>query len=98
MDCDEVINTLRNHEAELRAAGVAHLTLFGSTARGGSREDSDIDLLATFDEARDLSLLDLAGIEAHLSEILGAPVDLIEEGTLKSRIQANVLAEAVRAF
>ncbi len=98
MNRDQVINTLRNHEAELKAAGVIHLALFGSTARGESRPDSDIDLLASFDEDRDLSLLDLAGIEVHLSELLGAPVDLIEEGTLKLRIDKNVAAEAVRAF
>jgi predicted nucleotidyltransferase len=72
--------------------------LFGSTARGDRRPDSDIDLLAVFDGTRRISLLDVAGIEIQLSELLGQPVDLIEEGALKPRVQKTVEAEAQRAF
>ncbi|MGC9949005.1 MAG: nucleotidyltransferase family protein [Bryobacteraceae bacterium] len=98
MKRDHVIATLHGHEPELRAAGVVRLSVFGSTARGDGRPDSDIDLLAGFDETRRLSLLDLVGIELRLSSLLGQPVDLVEEGTLKPRVQRNVEAEAVRAF
>ena len=70
----------------------------GSTARGDRRPDSDIDLLAVFDETRRISLLDVAGIEIQLSEMLGQTVDLIEKGTLKPRVQRSVEAEAARAF
>ena len=31
---DTVISVLRAHEAELREAGIRHLSLFGSVARG----------------------------------------------------------------
>jgi predicted nucleotidyltransferase len=55
-------------------------------------------LLAAFDRTRRISLLDVAGIEIQLSELLGQPVDLIEEGTLKPRVRRTVEAEAVRAF
>jgi predicted nucleotidyltransferase len=48
MDRDQVIAKLRGHEAELRAVGVVRLSLFGSTARGDQRPDSDVDLLAAF--------------------------------------------------
>jgi uncharacterized protein len=98
MTRDQVIATLREHEAELRAAGVVRLSLFGSTARGDRRPDSDIDLLAAFDESRRISLLDVAGIELQLAGLLGEPVDLVEEGTLKPRVQRSVQSEAVRAF
>jgi uncharacterized protein len=98
MKRDEVIAALRAHEPELRAAGVVRLSLFGSTARDEAEASSDIDLLAAFDEARALSLLDLIGIENRLVDLLGHPVDLIEEGTLKPRAQRNVSREAVRAF
>jgi uncharacterized protein len=98
MNRDKVIATLRHHEPELRAAGVVRLSVFGSTARGDRRPDSDIDLLAVFDETRRISLLDVAGIEIQLSEMLGQTVDLIEEGTLKPRVQRSVEAEAARAF
>jgi len=98
MTRDEVLATLRTHAPEIQAAGVTRLSLFGSTARGDRRPDSDIDLLAAFDPTRRLSLLDVAGIEIQLSELLGQPVDLIEEGTLKPRVRKSVEAEAVRAF
>ena len=98
MSRDEVIATLRAHERDLRAAGVVRLSLFGSAARGDSRIDSDIDLLAAFDESRDLSLLDVIHIENQIADLLGRPVDLIEEGTLKPRVQKNIEAETVRAF
>src|ERR1017187_10656458 len=98
MNRDKVIATLRHHEPELRAAGAVRLSVFGSTARGDRRPDSDIDLLAVFDETRRISLLDVAGIEIQLSEMLGQTVDLIEKGTLKPRVQRSVEAEAARAF
>lgn len=98
MDREHVIAVLRGHESELRAAGILRLSLFGSTARGDGRPDSDIDLLAAFDETRRISLLDVVGIEEQISQILGRTVELVEEGTLKPRVQKNVEAEAVRAF
>jgi len=93
-----VIAKLRAHEPELRAAGIVRLSLFGSTARDTAGPESDIDLLGALDEGRRLSLLDMIGIENRLADLLGQPVDLIEEGTLKPRAQANVSREAVRAF
>jgi hypothetical protein len=74
------------------------LSLFGSAARGDGRVDSNIDLLAVFDESRALSLLDVIHIENQLADLLGQPVDLIEEGTLKPRVQKSIEAETVRAF
>jgi predicted nucleotidyltransferase len=98
MKRDEVIATLRDHEPELRAAGVVRLSLFGSTARDEARVDSDIDLLAAFDDGHALSLLDVIGIENRLSDLLGQPVDLIEEGNLRPRVRERVSHEIVRAF
>jgi predicted nucleotidyltransferase len=98
MDCEQVIATLRGYESELRAAGILRLSLFGSTARGDERPGSDIDLLAAFDDTRRISLLDVVGMEEQLSRLLGHTVELVEEGTLKPRVQKNVEAEAVRAF
>jgi predicted nucleotidyltransferase len=61
MDCEYVIATLRAHESELRATGLIRLSLFGSTAQGDHRPDSDVDLLAAFDHTRRISLLDVVG-------------------------------------
>jgi predicted nucleotidyltransferase len=95
---EQVVTTLREHQQELKAAGIVRLSVFGSTARGDRRPDSDIDLLAAFDESMPISLLDMAGLEIQLSQVLGHKVDLVEEGTLKPRVQVEVESEAVRAF
>jgi len=97
MNREQVITKLRAHEQQLKEAGILRLSLFGSTARGEAGPNSDIDLLAKFDDRR-LSLLDVIGLQIQLTELLGCPVDLSEEGRLKPRIRKRVEAEAVRAF
>lgn len=52
MDRERVISKLREHERELRAAGIMALSLFGSVARGDANEQSDVDLMADFDGAK----------------------------------------------
>ena len=71
MNRDAVITALRAHEAELKAAGVVRLSLFGSTARDAAGPESDIDSLAAFDETRPLRLLDVIRIENQIAELLG---------------------------
>jgi predicted nucleotidyltransferase len=44
MERSEAVSKLKQHEAELKRLGVEHVFLFGSTARGEAREDSDVDL------------------------------------------------------
>src|SRR3954453_4482199 len=94
IDRERVIATLRAHEAELKAAGIARLRLFGSVARG--EDGNDVDLVAEFD--RSVSLIDVIGLEHRISDLLGRKVDLAMERNLKPRVRANVEREAVLAF
>jgi len=48
MDKNRILAILRSHAPELQAAGLAHLRLFGSVARGEATPQSDIDLIADF--------------------------------------------------
>jgi predicted nucleotidyltransferase len=98
MDRDSVLKKLREHAPELREAGVVHLRLHGSVARGTASAASDVDLIADFDPAKRLSLLDLVGIELHLSDLLGARVDLSPAQTLKPPVRDRADREAVLAF
>jgi uncharacterized protein len=86
-------------EGELRAAGVEHLSLFGSYARGTAvRELSDVDLIAEFDAGREYSLLDRVRLENRLADLLGVKVDLSPARTLKDGIRERVAREAVLAY
>jgi hypothetical protein len=98
MDRENVIAKLREHEPELKAAGIVHLRLHGSRARGVASATSDVDLIAEFDAARQLSLLDMVGLENRLSDLLGVPVDLSPEHTLKQAVADRAACEAVSAF
>jgi predicted nucleotidyltransferase len=98
MDREQVIARLCSHERQLKEAGIVRLSLFGSTARGDAGPESDVDLLAAFDDTRRLSLLDVIHIENQIADLLGCKVDLAEEGKLKPYVQKKVEAEVVRAF
>lgn len=98
MDRDYVIARLREHASELKAAGIVHLRLHGSLARGTATVTSDVDLIAEFDHSKRLSLLDMVGLENRLSDLLGAPVDLSPGHTLKQPGAERAGREAVRAF
>ena len=98
MNREHVITKLRAHEQQLKEAGVIRLSLFGSTARGDAGPESDVDLLAAFDESRRLSLLDVIHVENQIADLLGERVDLLVEGTLKPYVKENVERDMVRAF
>jgi uncharacterized protein len=98
MDKRSVISKLREHEPELRAAGVVHLRLFGSVARGDANATSDVDLMAEFDTKKKLTLLDMVGLENRLSELLQVKVDLTPANTMKQQVRATADHEAVLAF
>ena len=99
MDKSTIVAKLREHESELRAAGIEHLFLHGSYARGTAiRKVSDVDVIAEFAPGRRLSLLDMVAIESRLADMLGVRVDLSPAKGLKEPVAANASREAVLAF
>jgi len=98
MDKGSVLQTLRLHEPELRAVGILHLRLFGSVARGESSAQSDVDLMADLDQSKRLTLVTMVRLENRLSDLLGGKVDLSPAGSMKERVRARALREAVHAF
>lgn len=98
MDKSTVIAKLREFEPELKAAGITRLALFGSVARGDSSLESDVDLMAEFDPAKQFSLLELVHLENRLADILIVRVDLAPARALKEHLRERVKREAVLAF
>ena len=68
------------------------IALFGSVARGEEHPESDIDFLVEF--KNEASLLDQAGLQLALTELLNTPVDVISLGGIKSR-DSHILEEAI---
>jgi hypothetical protein len=98
MNRHSVIAKLREHEPELKAAGIVHLRLHGSVARGDDTPGSDVDLIAEFDAHKRLSLLDMVGLENRLGDLLGVRVDLSPAKMLKEPVRFRAEHEAVIAF
>lgn len=98
MNREAVIATLRAREPALRAAGATGLLLFGSTARGEARQDSDVDLIVDYDEATDFSIIELSRLERMIAASLERPVDVTTRAGLHPVIRDQVLAEATRVF
>jgi predicted nucleotidyltransferase len=77
----------------LREHGVRRAGIFGSTARGEARPDSDLDLLVEFEEGR--SLLDLVDLRLVLEDLLGREADVVTYASLHPQLRKRVLEEQV---
>ena len=92
-----ILTDLRERRAEIieaaRARGASRVRVFGSVARGDATEHSDIDFLVDLDPGR--GLFDLGGLLMDLQDLLGHPVDVVTETTLRSRVSQRVLSDAV---
>ena len=94
MSRQEVLSTLKaQREALHQRFGVVRLTLFGSFARNEARPGSDVDLLVEFDKP--VGLFSFLELQSHLEALLGCAVDLGTAKSLKPRLRARVMAEAV---
>lgn len=73
--------------------GAHNVRVFGSALRAADGAGSDIDILVDLDPDR--NLLDLGGLQMDLQELLGRPVDLKTEASLREDVLERVTEEAV---
>jgi len=97
MERDAAIARLRENEAELRRLGVQRLYLFGSTARGEARDDSDVDLFFDFEKGS-LSLFGLMDVKQRTAQILGREADVMTRDSLHPRLRKRIEASALQVF
>jgi uncharacterized protein len=95
---DEALRRLRASRAELERAGVRHVAVFGSFARGDDRPDSDIDVLVTLDPELDIGWSAHMQLQRFLEAIIGRPVDMVEDAALADRLRREIEHERVHAF
>jgi predicted nucleotidyltransferase len=99
---DAVIAALRAHEPELKAAGVASLSVFGSVARGDDTDGSDVDVVVRLtEEASRGGFTDFGRLDApreRLRDIVGCPVDVVAGTAMKDRLRHAIERDAKLAF
>jgi uncharacterized protein len=98
LDRDRVLSELQGCLSEIRAHGVRALYLFGSTARGLARDDSDVDIFIEAEQADRFNAFDLIDVKSILEKRLDAPVDLTTRDGLHPRLRQQVEREAIRVF
>ena len=93
---EEILSILREELPTLMERfRVIRIGLFGSYANGEPRVDSDIDLLVELDPP--VGFFGFIALEDHLSEVLGAKVDLVTPDALKPMMRPHVLEGTVYA-
>jgi predicted nucleotidyltransferase len=97
MKRDEAISRLRRHEADLKRLGVAHLYIFGSTARGEARDDSDVDLFFDYEKGK-FGLFELMDVKEYATNILGRNSDIMTRDSLHKTLRRQIEATAERVF
>ena len=84
-----ILDRLRAEAPALRRKyAVESLAVFGSMARGDDREESDVDILVTFEGPA--TFRGFMGLKLDLQDLLGRPVDLGTPDTLRPEMRANV--------
>lgn len=73
---------------------IIKMALFGSAIRDGLTPNSDIDILVEFHQNHVPGLMDLAGMEIELSEMIGRKVDLRTPAELSRYFRNEVLKTA----
>ena len=69
------------------------MRVFGSVARGEASEASDLDLLVDLEQGH--GLFDLGALLMDLQDLLGCEVDVVTAASLRPRVAARVLADAI---
>ena len=73
--------------------GVTDLALFGSTVRDMATDESDVDILVSFD--RPATSDRYFGVQFYLEDLLGCPVDLVTNKALRPELRPFIEKEAI---
>ena len=73
--------------------GVVRLALFGSTVRNEAHDESDIDVVVSFDGPS--TSHQFFGVQFLLEDTLGHSVDLVTEKAIRSELKPYIEREAV---
>lgn len=74
--------------------GVKQLALFGSTARDEATENSDIDILVSFDGV--VTSARYFGVQFYIEDNLGCTVDLVTDKAVRPQLRPFIEQEVIR--
>ena len=97
MNRDEIVGLLQEHKATVtQRFGVSTLTLFGSVARDQAKDNSDVDILVSFDGPTHWRRF--FGAQFYLEDLLERQVDLATDKNLRPETRPYVDKEAINVW
>ena len=95
---EQLLAELRALKPQFEREGVAHLSLFGSRARGDNQQDSDVDVLVDVQPGRKFGL-EWVNVHHIISDNLGLESNVVVlDKYAHPRFVANVERDRVRVF
>jgi len=68
---------------------IIELSIFGSSIRDDFTQNSDVDILVSFDKGSKITLFDIIELENEFAKLLGRDVDIVEKESLKNPIRKD---------
>jgi predicted nucleotidyltransferase len=90
---EKVLNLLQQNQEIFKQFGVAKLAIFGSIVRGEATENSDIDILVSFEKIP--TSKDYFGLQFFLEDLLEKPIDLVTDKSLRKELRSHIEKELI---
>ena len=68
---------------------ITELSIFGSSIRDDFTQNSDIDILVSFNKNSGITLFDIMNLEKEFSQLVNREVDIVEKESLKNPIRKD---------
>jgi uncharacterized protein len=96
---EQLLTELRALRPEFEREGVAHMSLFGSRARGDNRPDSDVDVIVEVQQGRKFGL-EAVGVYNLIEDQIGLPSSIVTRKGLTSdpAFRARVSHDEINVF
>jgi predicted nucleotidyltransferase len=72
---------------------ITEFAIFGSALRNDFNALSDIDILISFNDAAEITLLDMAQMQVELERLFNRPIDLVEKAALRNPYRRREILE-----
>jgi predicted nucleotidyltransferase len=90
----DISKTLEKQKPQLhKSYGVSEIGIFGSYVKNRQNQNSDIDILVSFEKP--IGLFAFVRLKNELSSLFECKVDLVMKTALKPRIGKNILTEVL---
>lgn len=96
----KVIKTIQAHKEELeKKYNIKKLFVFGSIARGDSKDTSDVDIMVDFTDENEIPHgFEYIGMCLEIEKLLGGNVDVVRRTIIRAELKDRILKEAIQIW